>query len=343
VTDRLGMDADARGRLADWLSHAMASRIEISGARKLSGGAIQENWLVDAVMNGAARGLVIRKDAAATIGASHSRRDEFALISAAHAAGVRVPQPLAFCDDASVLGGPFAVMAKVEGVGFGPKIVKDMSLGGEREGLASALGGELAHIHAIRPPRVDLAFLGPPPADPAAVDIAFLRAALDALATSRPALEWALRWAETHRPAPAAVTLAHRDFRTGNYMVDATGLTAILDWEFAGWGDPMSDLGWFCAQCWRFGRDDLEAGGIGSRAAFERGYLDGGGVPIDHAAIAFWEVMAHVRWAVIALQQGARHSSGQEFSLEHALTGRIAAELELAVLKMTAPARWRAA
>jgi hypothetical protein len=48
--------------------------------------------------------------------------------------------------------------------------------------------------------------------------------------------------------------------------------------------------------------------------------------------------MAHIRWAVIALQQGERHASGREFSLEHALTGRMAAELELAVLRMTAPA-----
>ncbi len=53
--------------------------------------------------------------------------------------------------------------------------------------------------------------------------------------------------------------------------------------------------------------------------------------------------MAHLRWAVIALQQGARHASGREFSLEHALTGRMAAELELAALAMTQPDRWRAA
>ncbi len=67
-------------------------------------------------------------------------------------------------------------------------------------------------------------------------------------------------------------------------MVDEAGLTAILDWEFAGWGDPAQDLGWFCAACWRFGRLDKEAGGIGSREAFERGYLAGGGQPVDRSA-----------------------------------------------------------
>eukprot|EP01035_Chromulina_nebulosa_P049233 gene49233-66860_t len=36
-------------------------------------------------------------------------------------------------------------------------------------------------------------------------------------------------------------------------MVNATGLTGILDWEFAAWGDPHEDIGWLCARCWRFG------------------------------------------------------------------------------------------
>ena len=38
--------------------------------------------------------------------------------------------------------------------------------------------------------------------------------------------------------------------------------------------------------------------------------------------------MAHLRWAVIALEQGHRHVSGRELSLELALTGRMVPELE---------------
>ena len=45
--------------------------------------------------------------------------------------------------------------------------------------------------------------------------------------------------------------------------------------------------------------------------------------------------MAHVRWAVIAAQQAARHISGIEPSLELALTGHVIPELELEILKMT--------
>jgi aminoglycoside phosphotransferase (APT) family kinase protein len=138
-------------------------------------------------------------------------------------------------------------------------------------------------------------------------------------------------------PRQSATTLIHRDFRTGNYMVDEGGLTAILDWEFACWGDPLYDIGWFCAECWRFSRPDREAGGIGSRAAFVAAYETESGRRVDPAAVRAYEALSHARWAIIALEQGERHASGREPSLEHALTGRMAAELELAALRLTAP------
>jgi aminoglycoside phosphotransferase (APT) family kinase protein len=333
------MEPEARDRLARWLSAALSSNVLIQKMSRLTGGAIQENWLIDADVAGEPRGFVVRKDAAAAIASSHSRKNEFALIRAAHAVGVTVPEPMAFCDDPAVLGGPFALMAKVEGQGFGPKIVKEAALGGDRDMLTREIGRQMALIHAIRPPRPDLAFLGAPPHDPMAHEIALMRGALDELGLVRPALEWGLSWLARQPLDPPMVTLVHRDFRTGNYMVDDQGLTAVLDWEFAGWGDPMADLGWFCAECWRFSRKDLEAGGIGSRTSLYAGYEAASGRKVDDRAVRLWEIMAHIRWAVVALQQGARHLSGQEPSLEHALTGRIAPELELAVMRATGDLR----
>jgi aminoglycoside phosphotransferase (APT) family kinase protein len=327
------LDGASRARLAGWLSDALGQSVTITAVEPLRGGAIQENWALGVTVGGVPRDLVLRKDAPASIGQSRSRREEFVCLAAAHQAGVTVPEPLALCDDASVLGSPFAVMARVDGIGLGPKLVKDATLGGDREALAHRLGLEMARIHVIVPDAALSAILGPKPVDPAAAVIASCRASLDAIGVVRPALEWALRQAELRAPARRPVSFCHRDFRTGNYMVDGQGLTAMLDWEFAGWSDPMEDVGWFTARCWRFSRPDLEAGGIGSRAAFEAGYLAGGGT-IDRTAVSFWELMAHLRWAVTALEQGDRHLSGREPSLEHAMTGRIAAELEDAALRM---------
>jgi len=331
-------------RLRDWIAGLLNSPdLVVEEIRPLGGGSIQENRLVRCRIGDTARAFVLRMDAAATIASSRSRSEEFRILEAVWRAGVRVPEPVGFCADPAVLGAPFALMALVEGVGLGPRIAKDLSLGGDREVLAETLGRELARIHGALDPReppAALAFLGTPEKQPALAEIARLRASLDGIGARRPAIEWGLRWGEVRAPDCPAPTLVHRDFRTGNYMVDESGLTAILDWEFAGWGDPAQDLGWFCATCWRFGRPDLEAGGIGSRAAFYRGYTEESGRRIDPASVAYWEVMAHLRWAVIALEQGARHVSGREFSLELALTGRMVPELERTILRATAPESW---
>ncbi len=332
------------GFLAD---KAEAETIAIEDARPLSGGAIQENWLIDAVVTGGPwagrQALVLRTDAPSGVAVSLSRAEEFRLLQTARAAGVTVPEPLWLCEDTGVLGRPFYLMRRLAGTAVGRRLVKDEGPAGDKTALAERLGEELAKIHAIVPPRADLGFLEMPEGSPALHAIRRYRSHLDALGRPRPALEWGLRWCEREAPAAGEVVLVHQDFRTGNYMVGDHGLTGILDWEFCAWGEPMSDLGWFCAKCWRFGRDDREAGGIAPREPFYRGYERASGRRVDPQAVAYWEAVAHIRWAVIALQQGERHLSGGEASLDLALTGRIAAELEHEILRVTAPERWRAA
>ncbi len=339
----------SRAALDAFLAEAAgAGGARIVQARPLIGGAIQENWLLEVEFSGGAeagpRELVLRTDSHSGVQASLTRPQEFALLRAAHAAGVTVPEPLWLCEDDRILGKPFYIMRRIAGTAAGREIVKDDGPGGDKTALAERLGEELARIHTIAPPRPALAFLGAPPAEPAAAAVALYRHYLDELGAAHPALEWGLRWCELHAPRSERVVLVHQDFRTGNFMVDAAGLTGILDWEFCAWGDPMSDLGWFCAKCWRFGRTEREAGGIAVREPFYRGYARVAGRPVDPEVVAYWEVMAHLRWAVIALQQGERFLTGGEASLELALTGRLMpAELELEILANTAPERWRAA
>jgi aminoglycoside phosphotransferase (APT) family kinase protein len=320
-------------RLASMLG---ADAARVLSADKLSGGAIQENWALDVQAGGATRRLVLRRDAPATIAASRGRREEFLLVRAAWEAGVRVPRPVGFCDDPEPIGAPFALMERVAGVAYGPKVVRDESLGGDRAALGRELGRQLARIHAVRPDAALAAILGPAPADPCLAEIARLRGWLDATGAARPGLEWALRRAELRAPSTAACVLTHRDFRTGNFLVDRDGLTAILDWEFAALSDPMADLGWFCAECWRFSRPDREGGGVCRREDFYAGYAAESGRAPDHDRVRWWELTAHLRWAVIALQQGLRHASGEERSLHLALTGRIADAVELMALRLTA-------
>ena len=328
--------------LAHYLQKASdAWHVRVRQLTKLSGGAVQENWLLDVDLEGGSlpgtQALVLRTDAPSSVATSHGRAQEFALLGAAFNAGVTVPQPLWLCTDLDVLGRPFFLMRKAEGTAAAHRLVRDTQLGGDRRELAQRLGRELALIHSIRPPREDLGFLAAPLADTPARDaLARARIQLTRQPLQRPVIEWTLRWLELHADALPCHpwVLCHRDFRTGNYMVDEQGLTAVLDWEFSGWGDPLEDIGWFCAKCWRFG-SRAEAGGIGEREDFYRGYRQVSDVVLAPDAVRWWEVMAHVNWAVIALQQYERYASGNEKSLLLGLTGYMLPELELEMLAMT--------
>jgi aminoglycoside phosphotransferase (APT) family kinase protein len=322
-------------RLRDWLAAAAGDPgLQVEGLSRLSGGAIQQNLALDVMLRGAPVRWVLRTDSDAVLAVSRTRPQEFALLRAAHAAGVAVAEPLFLCEDPSVTGRPFFVMARVGGIAAGHRVVKDATLGGGREALAASIGRELARIHRIRPPRADLGFLGEPAADVGRATITAMRARLDEAGTPRPVLEWGLRTLERNVPPPLPPVLAHNDFRTGNLMLDASGVRAVLDWEFADWGDPHADLGWICAKCWRFGKNAQEAGGIGPREALYAGYEAEAGTRIDRARVPWWELMAHIRWAVIAADQAMRHISGEERSLELALTGHIVPELEWEILAM---------
>jgi len=326
------LDPENLGPLEAWLAGELqAEAVSLGPAKLLSGGAIGENWRLGAEIRGGPRDgshvWVLRTDAHSRVATSHQRHHEFACLEAAYQAGAMVPEPIAQCAEKAVIGAPFMLAGYATGVGQARKIVRDPQVGDFGETLVERLGGELAKIHSIRPPRQDLEFLEVPPKSPALTLVAQLQAHLDDVRQPQPSLEYVLRWLKDNAPPAADLVLAHSDYRTGNYLVDNGELTAILDWEFAHWSDRHEDVGWFCARCWRFGADQLEAGGVGSREAFYSGYDAVSETPIEPSMVPYWEIMAAARWGVVALLQGERHSSGEEESLELLLTGLMAPEM----------------
>ena len=325
---RHGERLDEAALLA-WLPQAVGARdVVIVRLERLGGGAIQENWALDVLLDGSRRELVLRTDGATGVAVSWSRAQEFRILKAAHGAGVMVPRPVAVCDDPAILGRPFYLMQRVPGEARGAKLVRDPDVDGWGEAVAERLGAELARLHRLTPPVAGLEFM-PVPRGPAALErVAEYRRLLDGLDAAEPVLEWALAWLERHAPPESGLCLVHADCRTGNYLVHAGRLTAVLDWEFAHFGDPLEDLGWMLMRAWRFGADVREAGGVGSRAAFFKGYEQESGRPVEAEAVPYWEVMGTVRWAVIALMQADRFFKGREPDLELALTAHVVPVLE---------------
>src|SRR5205823_15085696 len=150
--------------LARFLVEASGARnVGVSEPQLLPGGAIQENWGFTARFiggqNPGEQQFVLRTDAPTGIPSSLGRIEEFAVLRAAFAAGVSVPEPLWACPDPSILGKPFFVMRRVAGTAEGRQITADPALEPDLPSVAARLGEELARIQTIRPPHPGLGFL----------------------------------------------------------------------------------------------------------------------------------------------------------------------------------------
>ena len=332
------MQVEIRERLSHFLRRKIGDEVTIEALRPLAGGASRETWRFEIEIEGDPLPLVMRLDTATTMNEEAlSRKVEFCLLQLAYSTGITCPRPYWLCDDDEVLGAPFFLMAYVAGESIGPRVVRSPELASARQMLPGQMARELARIHALDPHRPEIARLPRPAQDvsPAQHVVDQLRRALARLDVHSPGLAAGLRWLEQNQPpAPPLLRLVHGDFRIGNLIVAQKGLAAVIDWEFAHLGDPMEDVAWPLVRDWRFGHDHLRLGGIGEAEPYLAAYEAATEQPLDRAAVAYWEIMGNMKWAVTCLVQASRHLSGEDVSVELASLGRRSAEMELELLNL---------
>ncbi len=301
----------------DALAEALGTTI--TRTTQLAGGASKEAW---AVQTADGRELLLRRAGGGVIHLDTlTLHQEFDVLVAARAAGVRVPEPIAYLGD--VDGRESFVMELVHGETIGRRIVR-----APPPGLDLQMAEELAKIHAI-PPQT-LPFLPGP-------DLwQRMYAELDTVDEPHPAIELGIAWCRERLPLERARVVTHGDFRLGNLMVDEDGLVAVLDWEFAHLSDPAEDLAWPLVRSWRFGNDDRRLGGVGDVGPYLERYEELTGIVIPQGELLAWEVLGNCKWAIGSLTQARRHLRGEERSVELAILGRLAVEMEYELLDLIA-------
>jgi len=289
----------------------------VVGARQLAGGASKEAW---AVSLDDGRELLLRRAGGGVMHLdSLSLRQEFDVLSAARAAGVRVPEPLEYLGDLE--GREAFVMELVRGEAIGRRIVK-----APPRGLDLQMAEQLAAIHAVDP--ATLPFL-------AGGDLwERLYAELDSVDEPHPAIELGLAWCRERLPLDRPRVVCHGDFRLGNLMVDDGGIVAVLDWEFTHVSDPAEDLAWPLIRAWRFGNDAKRLGGIADVEPFLDRYAELTGLRVPTDELLVWEVLGNCKWAISSLTQARRHLRGEERNVELAILGRLGAEMEYELLDL---------
>lgn len=301
---------------------------------KLSGGAIQENWAITGKLKHTDLTIVLRKNADTQLEASSDRKQEYELLRRLYALNICVPEPLFFQEKETVLRSDFFVMRKITGMAEGHKLVR-LNQPERQTSILADIGRKLADIHQISSDS-ELERIIPKPLKDEYhhLLIAALESQLDKLTAQRPILDFALSWMKQNQPVLDDLVLVHGDYRTGNIMIDGDHVSGILDWEFSHWGDRREDIGWFTAKCWRFGQVEQTAGGIGAYSDFMQAYAESSDIYIPEFELKYWHVLAHLRWAIIAMQQANRNFNQQQPSLELALTAFLVPQLEKNILEI---------
>ncbi len=305
------MDAEARGttavpgvdlaRLTPWFAeHVPGAGRGPLQVRRIPGG---RSNLTYEVSDGTRTWVLRRPPLGHVLATAHDMAREYRVISALAGTSVPVPRPLALCADESVLGAPFYVMEKVDGIVYRSPDLLDRLDAASAHQVGYALADVLAELHTVDPATVGLADFGRPEG--------FLQRQLrrwgQQLAASRtrdiPGIDdLARRLAET-LPASPRAALVHGDYRLDNVIVhaaDPARITAVLDWEMSTLGDPLADLGLFCMYWDGFaglGGTVTSPGarpGFPSRADLVERYAARSGVAVDHldwyVAFAFYKI-----------------------------------------------------
>jgi len=293
---------------------------EISDAVLLAGGASKEAWAVD--VDG--EPLLVRRAAGSVIHRhTLSLENEFAVLQAAHAAGVKVPKPLQYISD--LAGREAFVMERLDGETIGRRIVGREELAAARERLPVQMADELAKIHAISTAHVPFLY---------EAKLERMVEELDEVDEPHPAIELGLWWLRENRPPAREPVVVHGDYRIGNLVVGEAGLVGVLDWEFAHLDDPVRDLAFALVRAWRFGVPEKRLGGVGPVEPYVERYNELTGFEVQTQELDYWELAGNVGWAIGCLTQMQRHLTGQDRSVELAILGRLGVEVEYEIVNL---------
>ncbi|WP_131768730.1 phosphotransferase family protein [Candidatus Protofrankia californiensis] len=233
------------------------------------------------------------------------------LLTVLAGAELPVPRPLWFEASPELFGGPYSVVSRMPGtavVPWSPEGRRFLAEAGKGP-IGEQFCRVLAEIHGLDWQADGLGFLGD-------LGRTFAVRRVDELADylsrvrggPEPVLADGLCWLRAHIPDHADVSLVHGDYRTGNMLFAGDAITAVLDWEFAALGDPLSDVGWVCCPSNRMGSDRVCM--LLPQESFLRRYERCRGQEVDRAALRFWIVYHQVRHAVMWLE------AGRNFELE---------------------------
>ena len=322
ASDPPGLDL---ARLTDWLDKAKPGlRQGVLTAEVIAGGRSNLTYRVtDSNQNWALR----RPPLGHVLPTAHDMAREHRVISALYGSHVPVPEPVALCTDEQVIGQPFYLMAFVEGI-----VVERPELSPDRETatrISELLVDTLVALHAIEPGQVGLADFGRPDGFLQRQVARWHKQFQASVPDGLPIEQHVVDRLQQAFPRATRASIVHGDYRLTNVLFDKGlyRIAAVVDWEMATLGDPLTDLGLLFVYHDQAGNADSvmpgfpsEQGFLSARQLLDR-YAEQTGQALDD--LDWYIGFGYFKLAVIAAGIHARYLQGKTVGGGFEVFGRL--------------------
>jgi len=266
----------------------------------------------------------------------HDMGREFKVLDSLHTVFDKIPEVYAYTEDPKILGVPFYIMEKVEGIILTTKEVGERELAPtEFRTISDTWLDTFVELHAVDYKAAGLGSLGRPEGYVARQVTNWGKQYLAAATDNVPTAKKVMAWMEVHQPNEYSFSLIHNDYKYDNVVFSDPGwnkILAILDWEMCTLGDPLMDLGtslgyWTSANDTEIMKQGLPSPtvmkGNPSRTEIVQQYALKSGRNIDN--LTFYFVFGLFKIAVIAQQIYYRYKHGHTADKRFAQLNKVSA------------------
>jgi len=229
--------------LLDYLKTHLADFKKITAIKQFPGGYSNLTYLIKTPQ----REFVLRKPPrGAKIKSAHDMHREFKVLSLLKPLYKKIPYPLIYCDDESIIGAPFFMMERVKGVILRNTAPKGLNLNKEAfKKLSTQTVLNMIDLHNLELKKSNLICIGNPEGYVNRQVTGWIGRYFKAETDSLKAMNATAEWLEANQPTTSAIAFIHNDYKYDNLVLDEHSLDikAVLDWEMATVGNPLMDLG----------------------------------------------------------------------------------------------------
>lgn len=200
------------------------------------------------LLNMGTQGMVLRRPPyGANIKSGHDMHREFKIISSLKGHFNKIPNPIIFCDDKSIIGDEFYIMEKINGTIFrGTQSQTDLPKIKLIPDLIDSFVNTFSEIHSLNINKLKLDKFGNPEGYANRQVKGWIKRYNNAKTNDFKEIDKIMTWLSDNIPNNMESCLIHNDFKFDNLMFDINEgviVNAVLDWEMATLGDPLMDLG----------------------------------------------------------------------------------------------------